>query len=62
MSYRVAGIDVHKKLLAVVVTDASREGELQFVRRKFGIFSIKRGSLGAVPRRAEILGLGTLCD
>jgi len=35
-SYRVAGIDVHKKMLAVVVTDAAWEGEFQFVRRKFG--------------------------
>jgi transposase len=34
-SYKVAGIDVHKKMLAVVVTDAGREGEFQFERRKF---------------------------
>jgi transposase len=34
MTYRVAGIDVHKKMLAVVVTDAAA-GELQFERRKF---------------------------
>ena len=36
MSYRIAGIDVHKKMLAVVVADVSREGEWQFERRKFG--------------------------
>ena len=35
-SYVVAGIDVHKSMLAVVVADAGREGEFQFQRRKFG--------------------------
>ncbi len=29
-------IDVHKKMLAVVVTDAARVGEFRFERRKFG--------------------------
>jgi transposase len=36
MSYRMAAIDVHKKMLAVVVTDVEGEGEYQFERRKFG--------------------------
>jgi hypothetical protein len=27
MSYRIAGVDVHKKMLAVVVSDIEREGE-----------------------------------
>jgi len=35
-SYKVAGIDVHKKMLAVVITDAAVEGVLRFERRKFG--------------------------
>jgi hypothetical protein len=35
-SYRIAAIDVHKSMLAVVVTDAAVEGELLFERRKFG--------------------------
>ena len=35
-SYLVAGIDVHKSMLAVVIADAGREGEFQFQRRKFG--------------------------
>jgi transposase len=35
-SYKVAGIDVHKKILAVVITDAGREGEQHFERCKFG--------------------------
>jgi len=34
--YRIAGIDVHKKMLAVVVTDVEIEGEYQFERRRFG--------------------------
>lgn len=35
-SYFVAGIDVHKRMLAVVVGDVAREGEFQFAQRKFG--------------------------
>jgi hypothetical protein len=36
MSYRIAGIDVRKKMLAVVVTDVEVEGEHEFARRQFG--------------------------
>src|SRR5438270_352098 len=36
MPYRIAGIDVHKKMLAVVVTDVEVEEEYQFERRRFG--------------------------
>jgi transposase len=36
MSYRIAGIDVHKKMLAVVVSDVDVESEYSFERRKFG--------------------------
>lgn len=36
MAYRIAGIDVHKKMLAIVVTDIEVEGEYQFERRRFG--------------------------
>jgi transposase len=35
MAYRVAAVDVHKKMLAVVVADVAVEGEYQFERRKF---------------------------
>jgi transposase len=35
-SYRIAGIDVHKSMLAVVVTDVAGGGEFTFERRKFG--------------------------
>jgi transposase len=36
MCYRIAGIDVHKKMLAVVVADVEVEGEYEFERRTFG--------------------------
>lgn len=36
MPYRVAGIDVHKRMLAVVVTDIAAEGEWAFTRRRVG--------------------------
>jgi hypothetical protein len=36
MSYRIAGIDVHKRLLAVVIADVAVEGEYQFARRRVG--------------------------
>ena len=36
MSYRIAGIDVHKKMLAVVMSDVEVEGEYQFERRMAG--------------------------
>jgi transposase len=36
MSYRIAGIDVHKKKLAVAVADVQGEGEYQFERCWYG--------------------------
>lgn len=36
MSYRIAGIDVHKAVLVVVTADIESEGSYQFERRKFG--------------------------
>ena len=36
MAYRIAGIDVHKAMLAVVVADVEVEGDWQFERRRFG--------------------------
>src|SRR3981081_3900024 len=35
MSYRIAGIDVHKKMLAVVVSDVEVDGEYQFERMRY---------------------------
>jgi transposase len=36
MCYRIAGIDVHKRMLAVVVADVATEGDYEFERRQFG--------------------------
>src|SRR6266481_3572164 len=36
MSYKIAGIDVHKRVLAVVVCNVEIENEYQFERRMFG--------------------------
>ena len=36
MSYRIVGIDVHKKMLAVVVSDVEVDGEYQFERIRYG--------------------------
>ena len=36
MAYRMAGIDVHKKRLAVVVADIEVDDEYQFERRRYG--------------------------
>ena len=36
MPYRIAGIDVHKKRLAVVVADVEVEEEYQFEQRWYG--------------------------
>ena len=36
MSYRIAGIDVHKKMLAVVVADVEVHEEYQFERIRYG--------------------------
>jgi transposase len=36
MSYRIAGIDVHKRMLAVVVSDVEVADEFAFERRQFG--------------------------
>ena len=36
MGYRIAGVDVHKRMLAVVVADVAVEDEYQFERRMVG--------------------------
>src|SRR6476619_837786 len=36
MGYRIAGIDVHKKMLAVAMADVEVEGEWRFERHQFG--------------------------
>jgi transposase len=49
MPYRIAGIDVHKRMLAVVIADVAVEGEYEFERRQVGT------SLGELRKLAEWL-------
>jgi transposase len=46
-TYKVAGIDVHKRMLAVVITDAAADGEFRFERRKFGTVDSELRALSA---------------
>jgi transposase len=54
MSYRIAGIDVHKKVLAVVVSNVEIEGEYQFEQRMFGSNPTELGSLAAWLLEQEV--------
>ena len=36
MPYKIVGIDVHKRMLHVVVSDVEVNGEYEFTRRLFG--------------------------
>jgi len=36
MPYRIAGVDVHKKMLAVVIADVEVDGDFDFERQKVG--------------------------
>jgi hypothetical protein len=55
MPYRIAGIDVHKKMLAVVVADVEVEGQWRFERRQFGTSPSQLGVLAEwfVEREVE---------
>jgi transposase len=54
MSYRIAGIDVHKRMLAVVVSDVEIESEYQFERRMFGSNPEQLRSLAAWLLEQEV--------
>jgi len=54
MSYRIAGIDVHKKMLAVVVSDVEVDDEYQFERRMFGSNPEQLRSLAAWLLEQEV--------
>jgi transposase len=54
MSYRIAGIDVHKKMLAVVVSDVEVDGEYQFERRMFASNPEQLRSLAAWLHEREV--------
>jgi hypothetical protein len=47
MPYRIAAIDVHKKMLAVVVADVEIDGEYHFERLKVGTSPADLRMLGA---------------
>ena len=53
-SYPIAGIDVHKKMLAVVVTDAAVAGECRLERRKFGTGDSELAALAAWLRERGV--------
>jgi hypothetical protein len=54
MAYRIAGIDVHKKRLAVVVSDVEVDGEYDFERRKVGTGPDQLRSLAAWLAEREV--------
>jgi transposase len=54
MSYRMSGIDVHKKMLAVVVSDVEVDSEYQFERRMFGSSPDQLRSLAAWLLEQEV--------
>jgi transposase len=54
MSYKITGIDVHKKMLAVVVSDVELDGEYQFERRMFGSNPEQLRSLAAWLLEQEV--------
>jgi hypothetical protein len=54
MPYRIAGIDVHKKVLAVVVSDVEVDGQYQFERRMFGSNPEQLRSLAAWLLEQEV--------
>ena len=47
MAYRIAGIDVHKRMLAVRMAEVTVEGEYQFERRMVA-------ALQPAPSEAEV--------
>ena len=57
MPYRIAGIDVHKKMLAVVVADVEIDGDFRFEHQKIGTTPIAPsggspgGTTGSWPPR-----------
>ena len=54
MSYWIAGIDVHKRMLAVVMADVAAEGEYQFERRMVGTSPDQLRALAAWLVEAEV--------
>ena len=72
MPYRIAGIDVHKKMLAVVVADVEVDGDFHFERQKVGTSPAElralagwlveqrgRGSRDGIDRAVLAAGVGS---
>lgn len=53
-NYRIAGIDVHKKMLAVVVAEGLSEGQLRFERGRFGTMEVELGRLANWLRERNV--------
>ena len=51
---RIAGIDVHKKMLAVVVAEGSSEGQLRFERARFGTMDSELRRMGEWLRERNV--------
>jgi hypothetical protein len=62
MSYRIAGIDVHEKMLAVVASDVEVDGEYRFERRRFGSNPEQLRSVGRMAARTRGRGSGDGID
>src|ERR1700682_437581 len=54
MAYRLAGVDVHKKMLPVVVSDVEVDGEYEFERRKVGTSPDQLRALAAWLAECEV--------
>ena len=57
MSYRIAGIDVHKRVLAVVVSNVEVESDFQFERRIFGANPEQLLAAWLLEQEAEEVGM-----
>ena len=65
MPYRIAGIDVHKKMLAVVVADVEIDGDFHFERQKVGTTPLDLRGLadwlvehGVARERITVIAIG----
>jgi hypothetical protein len=54
MPYRIAGVDVHKKMLAVAVADVDGAGDWRFERRQFGTSPSQLRALSAWFVESEV--------
>lgn len=54
MTYRIAGIDVHKKMVAVAIADVATEGAYEFERRKFSTSPERLGELATWLMEREV--------